>query len=128
MDRRSFARAAVVGSLAATAKRLNAQESDGCGLCRSQSNVEVAYRPLGNNQDDAPRLSQIAATYAGQQPLRLLPGRGGEPWLIMTTWLMPSRLTLRGTDQTTIIQKLPFGSGDRSEERRVGKECRSRWS
>jgi hypothetical protein len=30
----------------------------------------------------------------------------------MTTWLMPSRLTLRGTDQTTIIQKLPFGSGD----------------
>jgi len=110
MDRRSFARAALVGGVAASAERLSAQrlptKSSGVAL------AEIAFRPLGNNQDDAPRLSQIAATYAGQQPVRLLPGLGGEPWLIMTTWQMPSYLTLRGTDQTTIVQKLPFGSGN----------------
>src|SRR3712207_9038343 len=37
------------------------------------------------------------------------------------TWLVGRELLRAGLDR-------PAGDGDRSEERRVGKECRSRWS
>ena len=39
-----------------------------------------------------------------------------------TTWFRP--ITFMNSDPSTIYLKVP----DRSEERRVGKECRSRWS
>ena len=35
---------------------------------------------------------------------------------------------VRPSQSTKVTKKLAFGLGVRSEERRVGKECRSRWS
>src|SRR5438034_9231089 len=47
---------------------------------------------------------------------------------------LTSQLALRTADQTQVMSRLraappdAFGGEPRSEERRVGKECRSRWS
>src|SRR2546422_10856067 len=35
---------------------------------------------------------------------------------------------LRGADTPVVLHSFSSGPGGRSEERRVGKECRSRWS
>src|SRR5256885_10354826 len=50
----------------------------------------------------------------------IFPHRTGDPWSIRVANL---------TDQSvTEAYRAPHGAGSRSEERRVGKECRSRWS
>lgn len=68
---------------------------------------EIRVRPLGQGQDDAPRLRQAAVDIAGQAALTLLPGLAGEPWLIKSRWDIPNGTVIRGTESTRIIQQLP---------------------
>ncbi|HZU27207.1 MAG TPA: right-handed parallel beta-helix repeat-containing protein [Bryobacteraceae bacterium] len=82
-----------------------------CDACESVF-AEVAYRPLGSNQDDAPRLKQLAAANAGVQAIRLLPGSNGESWLLKTPCQLANYTVLRGTPQTRIVQSITSGTGN----------------
>ena len=81
--------------------------SDGDTLMRAQINVQGA-QPLVT--------PDILAKVEEGVPTLLSPG---------TTNLVGSLVKLRGYEDTYLFAAKPV---DRSEERRVGKECRSRWS
>ena len=50
-------------------------------------------------------------------------------WSVRPGLEVGAKVTIRGNDALEIIKKLlPAIDNTRSEERRVGKECRSRWS
>src|ERR1035437_8383839 len=81
-------------------------------------------------------LAQMAIQEAPQEKLppvaadiRTIPGPEKALWLlILICWLNNSRLA-RWFRLARSIQPMLWGQGSsRSEERRVGKECRSRWS
>ena len=52
------------------------------------------------------------------------------PVIVVAAWLFgPSALlVIMGATVGALATERAFGPGGRSEERRVGKECRSRWS
>src|SRR5258708_32063940 len=55
------------------------------------------------------------------------PSRGGS-YRDIPTCISPSRTVLSWLTRWTTRGSKPFSRSTRSEERRVGKECRSRWS
>src|SRR3712207_6952843 len=52
----------------------------------------------------------------------------GHAWLSVARWWPPRRSACATTFRRSMRAKPRRGSRSRSEERRVGKECRSRWS
>ena len=72
----------------------------------------IQLQPLGGGQDDWPTLMAVAAEYAYKQPLVLLPGAGGAPWLCKSLGRIPNGTTIIGTSGTMIVQSLPAGTGN----------------
>src|SRR6266536_4539771 len=72
-----------------------------------------------------PRTSPYAFQGLGEEALDILREAREETGLPLVTELMDPRHVEAVVDTTDVIQ---IGARNRSEERRVGKECRSRWS
>ena len=67
------------------------------------------------------KINQNKAVFAGRTWWVIGDGSSG-------VYPQPNCATLLAADYESDYQKIPFRKGSRSEERRVGKECRSRWS
>src|SRR5256884_7243869 len=78
---------------------------------------------------------QMAALEHGARALEPAAQYRGDDTAETTRHLSPGKRVLRVTRQPRVVHALDPGmpfqelrDGERSEERRVGKECRSRWS
>src|SRR3712207_8808866 len=83
------------------------------------------YRRLSGGQQQ--RLS-LAMALVGRPELLFVdePTAGMDPQARRDTWALLEEL--RGDGVTTVLTTHYLEEAERSEERRVGKECRSRWS
>ena len=86
--------------------------------------VGVIYMlKLGHMIDDKMHARSIGPySLITQQPLGGKAQFGGQRFGEMEVW------ALEGFGAANILQEILTIKSDRSEERRVGKECRSRWS
>src|SRR2546426_3457871 len=119
--------------------------------CKSRSRKAVGYGNVRNalsvifRSCPVARISTNAAstpsaevpdikpmTYMGQEPSRPLGTNQGNYAPVVPSFVLPSRLVynLPAFQATTLRseRERAVSYGTRSEERRVGKECRSRWS
>src|SRR5271165_4333864 len=108
-------------------------------LPRSPSNCPVASdNSVGNGP--APTLVLYALAMPSTNPTAAGPGRRGrrhrvagrDIWVCAVIDVQHHRLGTLEQDSSArtpcLVQPFPHRLGIRSEERRVGKECRSRWS
>ena len=77
------------------------------------------WQTLNAEQENQALIRALAARY-------IPPGTGGDP--VRSPDGLPTGRNLYGFDPTRVPIKQAWEALCRSEERRVGKECRSRWS
>src|SRR5215208_3051026 len=96
------------------------------GLATGASLAYVGHRVtcLDNNQERVASLREGKVPFYEPGLKELISKSAGR-----LRFVSSQRLTevIRGSDVLIVAASTPQG-GDRSEERRVGKECRSRWS